>query len=592
MLLQFFSLEAISQSYYSWDDANLNAARERKIILVEVIKNGQTSKLDKIIKDRNFSAFAKSMLIITKLTDKEIEFKGLDKKFLYSSAPFYATLMPYGDILHFANPNISAGDLMAMAQKSLNLAKIKRSNSKFVKFENNLEQAKLKAKRENKILCIYSSPERSKVALLMRQNIFSLDSVADALNSHIIFFPAKSDSIISFQFYNEDAKLLYETTGVKNKEQLLQMVNDVLNTLKVIEFQTLDSVSQNQKMMIIFYRQSDTDAKSKILTVFKDIELKKLLVDNYACIKINESNSKFATLSQKYNISSTPCICFISESGELTHKIMGLPSINDMLLETQIALNDRGLEHYNKEYNKKYNKVHKETTKETTKETIKENLQFIFHYLTILKKAGEIQKASLVANKYLSSIYKIQQDIFSNDTISKIFMKYYNEVNTPLFQYFILHKNKLYPLYTKSQIDEKIIKIWKAGATNFIKNGAIDENAFKNYTKRMKKAKVVDWRDIANHARLSMYKEVKDWKSYAELGELMFLDGKIPDKELYLWALAIKEGSKDELIRYKAAKCLDDAVYRIKKEEIKTGHVSLSSYKGFFEQLIKELVNN
>ncbi|MFA6843750.1 MAG: hypothetical protein WCR33_05080 [Bacilli bacterium] len=575
-LLQLLSTSLMSQSHRSWEDANRNAAREGKIILVETIKDGVGSKLDKILKDRSFSAFSKSMLIIAKLSETELKFKSLESKFMYSKPPFYAFLMPYGDVISFGDTNMNSSELMFVAQNALKLAKIKRSNSRSVQFENSLSKAKLKAAKENKILCIFSCPEKDREVIFMRQNVFSLDSVADVLNSNFVLFQQHSDKIVSFDFFNNDSKLLFKSIGIKNKEEILTMVKDVLKSDEVIKFQSYDKVLNNQKIMIILYRRSDTESKIKILSVFKDPELKKILNNNYACIQMNESDPNFDLLSQKYNITNTPCICFLSKSGTLVHKIIGIANKEDMINETLIALNNKGLEYYNKQYNNNYKNNN--------------SLEFMTSYLQVLRKSGEIKYASSVVNKFLLEMFNNKKDILLVDTVSDMFMEFYNEVNSPLFLYFIKHEKRFYSRYGKEKVDKKTLSIWKLGATAFIKNNLIDEDSFKNYSKRMKKAKVKNWRDIADLAHLEMYKKIKDWKNYSELGEILFLNNKISDKELYAWALAIKEGSRDKLIRYKAATCLDDAVYRIKKQELKTGHILLSSYKGFFEQLIKELI--
>lgn len=130
----------------------------------------------------------------------------------------------------------------------------------------------------------------------------------------------------------------------------------------------------------------------------------------------------------------------------------------------------------------------------------------------------------------------------------------------------------------------------KDGTESFVKDGQFDEEAFKQYARRLKKEKVEGWRLIVRNTRMDAAEQVGDWKTYILLAEEKWHEEEITDGELYRWAQKIERQCRDGNVRYKMAQWLTQRVREINRKECLTGKVDLTSYRGFFEKMADDLL--
>ena len=112
------------------------------------------------------------------------------------------------------------------------------------------------------------------------------------------------------------------------------------------------------------------------------------------------------------------------------------------------------------------------------------------------------------------------------------------------------------------------------------------------YTKRLKKEKVEEWQRIVRDARMHAAEKTGDWKTFVILAEEKWNEEQVPDAELYQWGLKIERECRDEAIRYRTARWFALAAMEIDKKERTSGKVKLNSYKGFFEKLANDLLED
>ena len=205
----------------------------------------------------------------------------------------------------------------------------------------------------------------------------------------------------------------------------------------------------------------------------------------------------------------------------------------------------------------------------------------------MLGRADRYREAGEIAAVYFSAL---PSDCLREAEYWDIFDRYYMLADTDLFQYVLTHRKELYDLYGEDKVRKKIAAVWIAGAENFVQDGVFDEVGFKAYTKRLKKEKVEEWRQIVRNARMHAAERTGDWRTFVGLAEEKWYEEKIPDAELYSWGVKINENCPDEAIRYKAAHWFVQAAQEMERKERVTGKVSMSSYKGFFEKLADDLV--
>jgi len=175
-----------------------------------------------------------------------------------------------------------------------------------------------------------------------------------------------------------------------------------------------------------------------------------------------------------------------------------------------------------------------------------------------------------------------------------IYAAYVTDADSGLFRYVREHCGELATLYGQEAVDRKIQEVWRVGAGRFVKETEqgswFDESGFKEYVKRLKKEKVDGWRSLVRNARMEMAEKTGDWRVYTELAEERWNEEEVSEAELYSWGVKINGNCRDKSIRFKAARWFALAVAEMEKRERLTGKVNLTSYKGFFEKLVDELI--
>ena len=176
----------------------------------------------------------------------------------------------------------------------------------------------------------------------------------------------------------------------------------------------------------------------------------------------------------------------------------------------------------------------------------------------------------------------------------KLFRAHFKAADSGLFADFYIHRTEFYPLFGEKEVDDKVREVWEAGAESYIREQegkfVFDEKGFKEYGKRLKKEKVENRNYILRKARMNAAEKVGDWRVFSELAEERWNEERVPETELYAWGVKINEHCQDKSIRYKAARWFTIAAYQIEEKEKREGKIRISSYKGFFEKLVNDLL--
>lgn len=295
--------------------------------------------------------------------------------------------------------------------------------------------------------------------------------------------------------------------------------------------------------------------KEMLRTVFADPEVAALF------------EQQFVNVARE---SGQAVLVFTDAGGNELHRVRNIMSPEDLLQEARMVLEGKGLAGMEKEFRQGSRRP-----------------EFLKSYMAMLGRADRYREAGEIAAVYFSAL---PSDCLREAEYWDIFDRYYMLADTDLFQYVLTHRKELYDLYGEDKVRKKIAAVWIAGAENFVQDGVFDEAGFKAYTKRLKKEKVEEWRQIVRNARMHAAERTGDWRTFVDLAEEKWYEEKIPDAELYSWGVKINENCPDEAIRYKAAHWFVQAAQEMERKERVTGKVSMSSYKGFFEKLADDLV--
>lgn len=561
---------------YNWEQASLQAARENKLVLVAV--GVSDAGLEKSLRSQpELMNFLQRKVVAFRIEPGSAAEQAFLPRLWMNQPPLLAFFMPYSDLLKTVQPEavkknpVVLREALAEAQK---VADIKRSNSRSVRFADvPLEEAFKKAEQENKLVFVNAYSAQNQASLLMEKNVFNLDQVADFYNSNFINLHmdftrlpelAKEYNVQDFPTYlflNPRGKVVYRNHGYAEAIPMIETGKLALEKARGIIF-TADSLpaavlraQQTDKMIFGIYYNSP-----RLLEEMK----RGLLADPDVAGLVNQQFVAFAQESDK------PAFVFYNREGELVHKVLQLSSPETLEAEVRLALENRGIAAMKKEY-----------------EAGNRQPEFVLEYIDRAGRAGWNEEASQAAAGYLLSL---PEGCLEEKKNWDLFNRYVMVMEPGLFNYLLSHRNELAGKYGEAEVKKKIAALWIAGAEDFVRNGVFDEAGFKAYTKRLKKEKVEGWRNIVRNARMHAAEKTGDWRTYVELAEEKWNEEQISDAELYSWGLKINAQCHDEAIRYKAARWFAWTASEMERKERETGKVNLSSYKGFFEKLVNDLV--
>lgn len=562
----------------NWEQASLLAARENKLVLVEVGKmDGKAEK--GVQKHRELVNYLLRNVVAVRMDMSTPSAKEFEARLMMYPYPTYAYFMPYGDLVGVVTPmevERNPEVLREVLQQAQETVKIKKSNSRSVLFSDvSLQEACAAANKAGKNIFVEVYDPRQQASLLMERNVLNLDRVADFYNQNFVnlrFTIHSAGELLqkygiketpAFLFLNARGKVLYEATGYSNAEQLIGYGNEALGKAKGVPFgmltaeQAEEEARQKGKLVFIDYYTVGSVHKELLRTVFTDPEVTDLFTEHF----VNVGREGDSTL-----------LVFTDASGNELHRVMKIEGVDDLLEQAKKVIAGKGLAGMRAEYQQGNRQA-----------------GFMEEYVVMLYRADQKEEASRIVMEYLAPL--------SPESLKeKKYWDYFNHYGiyaTPVFfEYVLTHRNELMLLYGNEVIRKKISALWIAGAESFVKDGVFDEAGFKAYTQRLKKEKVEGWRLIVRNARMHAAEKLGDWKTFINLAEEKWNEEQIGDAELYSWGVKINEHCRDENIRYKTAQWLAQKVMEIERREYLTGKVKLTSYKGFFEKLVNDLLKN
>ena len=560
----------------NWEQANLTAARENKLVLVEVGKmDGKAER--GVQKHRELINYLLRNVVAVRMDMSTLSAKEFEARLMMYPYPTYAYFMPYGDLVGVVTPGEVERKpevLREVLLQAQEVAKVKRSNSRSVLFADiSLQEACAAADKAGKHVFIEVFDPRQQVSLLMERNVLNLDRVADFYNQNFVNLrlPVHSagelvqkyglKEIPAFLFLNANGKVLYQAGGYSDAEQLIGYGNKALEKAKGVPFRMLsdeqaqEEARQRSKLIFTDYYTVGSVHKELLRTVFADPEVTDLFTEHF----VNVGKEGDSTI-----------LVFSDDRGNELHRVMKIEGVADLLEQAKKVIAGRGLAGMRGEYQQGNRQA-----------------AFMEEYMVMLYRADRKEDASRVVMEYLTPM---SPGCLKEKKYWDYFNRYGLYATPDFFEYVLTHRNELMQQYGDEVVRKKISALWITGAENFVKDGMFDEAGFKEYTKRLKKEKVEDWRLIVRNARMHAAEKVGDWKTFINLAEEKWNEEQISDVELYGWGVKINERCRDENVRYKTAQWLAQKVMEIERKEKLTGKVKLNSYKGFFEKLVDDLL--
>ena len=158
-------------------------------------------------------------------------------------------------------------------------------------------------------------------------------------------------------------------------------------------------------------------------------------------------------------------------------------------------------------------------------------------------------------------------------------------MDSDVFAYVYEHRNELAQVIGEKEVKNKIRVVYIIGANRFVtgqgEEATFDKKGFNRYCKRLKKTDVEGVEDIISDARMNNAEKLGDWETYVDLGDVKLKSGSVGDVILYNWGLRVNRLCKDQTLRLRVAKWMDDAAAKSKEGPM--------SFKVYFERVANDL---
>lgn len=587
----------------TWEQAASLAEKEGKIILVDAMMKPRTPQ-DQKKKDESEALwlkapgtleFCQQNVVAIHIDMATAEGAAFAPKLVMNMYPTYGFFMPNGDILGTVSPFLLVKNpelFLERGKKALEVAKVKRQNSRSVVFEElTLKDALAKAKKENKLVFIDAYTAYCQPCVLMGKNVFTLDRVADFYNQNFInlkidFGKEKEladkyqiSGYPAFLFLNGNGKLVYLGGGYTEGDAFIGYGEEALKKAKGIAFfkgswqQALEQAKQENKLIFMdCYTTWCGPCKILAKDVFTDPEVADFFNGKFVNIKVDMEKGEGRELKDQYEVKAYPTLNFINGKGELVHCVVGSMEADALIGQGKLALEGKGLIHM-----------------KTLYQQGKRDPEFIQEYLAILDLGNQAAEAEKVCLDYFAQLDKAK---LKEKPAWDLFMKYITDVNSDVFLYVYDNQQEFARLFGEKEVKGKIRMVWMTGANQFVKGhgeeAVFDQKGFKKYVKRLSKAEVEGKQEIIENARMNNAEKLGDWKTYLAIGSEQLKNKKVSDLLLYNWGLRINRQCKDAALRKQAAQWFDDAAAASAKREAEGGK-QMMSFRPYFEQLAKDL---
>jgi len=232
--------------------------------------------------------------------------------------------------------------------------------------------------------------------------------------------------------------------------QLSVAASDTTLLLRQISYSQVFELAKKEKKAVLLYFHFDGCGACVKMekTAFVDKNVASFYNSNFVCLEVNTRKGEGVETNKIYNVQLHPTYLFLDENGNALHKIVGVFSPDEFILQAQNALNPtKTLTHFKQQY-----------------KDGKRDADFLFDYCYRLRDAYELD--SLVINEYLNT--QTTNDLSKEINIKFIYefavhaFKITTPFNSIAFNFMLNNRDKFYQYFNKDQVDTRIVWILNA----------------------------------------------------------------------------------------------------------------------------------
>lgn len=247
-------------------------------------------------------------------------------------------------------------------------------------------------------------------------------------------------------------KLIFITTAILFLQFSLIASDTTLVLRKTNYSQIFELAKKENKAVLLYFHFDGCGAGLKMeKTAFLDKKVAAFYNTNFVSLEVNFKKGEGIETNKIYNVHLCPTFLFLDVNGNILHKIVGIFSPDEFILQAQNALNpSKRLAYFQQEF-----------------KNGKRDADFLFEYCYKLKDAYQLD--SLLINEYLNT--QTTSDLSKEKNIKFIyeFAVHAFKISTPLhsttFDFMLKNRDKFYQYFDKEQVDTRIV--WIAHATAY-----------------------------------------------------------------------------------------------------------------------------
>jgi thioredoxin-related protein len=229
--------------------------------------------------------------------------------------------------------------------------------------------------------------------------------------------------------------------------QLSVVASDTTLVLRQTSYSQVFELAKKEKKAVLLYFHFDGCGACVKMekTAFVDRKVADFYNSNFVCLEVNTRKGEGIETNKIYNVQLHPTYLFLDANGNELHKIVGVFSPDEFVLQAQSALNPtKTLTYFKQQY-----------------KNGKRDANFLFDYCYRLRDAYELD--SLVINEYLNT--QSIDDLGKEKNIKFIYefavhaFKITTPFNSIAFNFMLNNRDKFYQYFDKDQVDTRIVWI-------------------------------------------------------------------------------------------------------------------------------------
>lgn len=232
--------------------------------------------------------------------------------------------------------------------------------------------------------------------------------------------------------------------------QLSVVASDTTLVLRQTSYSQVFELAKKEKKAVLLYFHFDGCGACVKMekTAFVDRKVADFYNSNFVCLEVNTRKGEGIETNKIYNVQLHPTYLFLDENGKELHRIVGVFSPDEFVLQAQNALNlTKSLTYFKQQY-----------------KDGKRDANFLVNYCYRLRDAYELD--SLVINEYLNT--QSIDDLGKEQNIKFIYefavhaFKITTPFNSIAFNFMLNNRDKFYQYFDKDQVDTRIVWIVNA----------------------------------------------------------------------------------------------------------------------------------